>query len=124
MLEAILTMSLFCCGIYILGEPKMILHKPKSWLKKLLTYEVRYTKAVVYPGEDYRDIEVTEKKTMWIFKALWDCPPCMSSVWGTLVFWSGFSHLWAFEAAIGVWLVSLGAASFLNGLFMGLWNKV
>lgn len=62
-------------GTKVLFQPGMILEGPKNWL-------------------DMWFIERGNAFTRKLSKPLYACPPCMSSIWGSLVYWWGNSFTW------------------------------
>lgn len=91
----------------------MLLSKPYAWLEKLLTGSVTYDKIVFRNGTPVPE-KFTQERTHWIFKPLWGCPPCMSSIWGTAIYWIFFA------VSIQEWVVCCVASAFVSAY---LWKR-
>ena len=81
MIETIIIMSLFCVGIRISFEEKMIFHPVYRFLSRALQKPVFLKGTVVDP---------VTFKSRWIAKPLIDCIYCFPSTYGSLVFWTMF----------------------------------
>ena len=117
--EPIIAISAFTLGLMLMGEEGMLLHRVKRWIEKLFTYNVTYEKAVISPVSQTESCTmmqaVTEPRVHWSFKPVWGCPPCMVSIWGTLVFFLG-SEAGHWTADVFSFVVSLFGAAFVNAL--------
>jgi len=82
MIETIIIMSLFCVGVRISFEEKMIFHPVYNFIKGLT-----YRKVLTINHDDKK---VYEREHTWIAKPLIDCPYCFASTYGSLVFWTMF----------------------------------
>lgn len=63
--------SLFCLGLWVSFRPGMILSKVPKWFVQLLYKECSIRRADLI---------------MMLKKPLFDCLPCMASIWGTLFY--------------------------------------
>lgn len=80
MIETIILMSLFCVGIRISFEEKMIFHPVYNFLSRNLQKAVYQSEWTVDP----------EFKPRWIAKPFIDCAYCFPSTYGSLIFWTMF----------------------------------
>ena len=113
--EPILSISAFTLGLMLLGEEGMLFHRVKRWMEKLFTYNVTYEQAVIDIDGGRHMETLTEPRVHWSFKPVWGCPPCMVSIWGTLVFFIG-SEAGHWTADVFSFVVSLFGAAFVNAL--------
>lgn len=78
MLELILLTSFTTLGLFITGYG-FILEPIRTFIARLLG-----GKQFLEEGEWYYVFPTTYLKTIW--KPIWGCPPCMPSLWGTVVY--------------------------------------
>ena len=121
MIESIIAISAFTLGLSLLGEEGKLLHRVKTWVKKLFTYNVTYQKAVTTKANATAKFQdVVESRVHWTFDPIWGCPACMASIWGTAVYWIG-AEMNYWPGDLFGWVVSCLGACFLNAL---LWKQV
>lgn len=87
-------MLLFTCmalyGTKVLFLPGMIFEGVKKWL-------------------DWWFIERGNALTRKLSKPLYACPPCMSSIWGSLIYWWSQGFTWNADRVV-FWLLFIMAA--------------
>lgn len=79
MLNLIVLTSLFTLGLYITGSQNYFLNPIQRLLASLLGGVPVY-----YDGE--WEYEFNKEWVFYLWKPVWGCPPCMCSVWGTILY--------------------------------------
>lgn len=82
MIELIVTISLMITGIYICFQEGNIFSFVRVWIANQL------------------DRLVGKKASKYMQKPLWDCLPCMGSLWSILILWK--VDLWVLLAVVGL----------------------
>lgn len=80
MIEQIIITSLFTSGLYISTHEPYLLSFLRKWLVKLLGGTIHFN-----PADESIDYVVTGWQ-WYIWKPLIGCLPCMSSVWGIVLY--------------------------------------
>lgn len=102
----------------------MLLHGVKTWVEKRFTYVFTYTKVVKEDRVQPREELVTETKTRKIFDAIWGCPPCMASVWGSLVYLVHWGLHSPTLEVFYMWPIYVISCAFLNSFFDKAWSRL
>ena len=115
-------MSLFCVGVKISSNEGMVLHRFSNWLQCLLTIKKTEERATNDKGKQIR-YEHKYDYVLGIYKPLFGCIACMSSVWGTIAF-LGLNYHHITVDLIPVGILSIVCCSFLNLFIYDLSEKI
>lgn len=70
--------TLIIFGIHATTREGMIFHSFKMWIASKI-------EKILSRKNDFYE---AEKKTAFILKPLFDCPACMASIWGTVIYFT------------------------------------
>jgi hypothetical protein len=106
--KVILSISGFCLGWRAITDTGMIF----GFLRQIF---MRTTPKQIGKGGPTMNVLIIPS---WIGKPFVLCVTCMSSFWGTLIFWGQayFNHLEVTPVLVLTWVYSCICASFINGL--------
>ncbi len=116
MIEPLIINSLLIWGVYASLQEGFIFDRLGNWIrsKKALSKRKKLRKDYPYPKEVNYD-----NLPSWIKKPLATCPICMSSVYGTPVFWlSYYMELINFDFIIIVYICYIFALAGLQYLIL------
>lgn len=122
MIEQIIIISLFCCGLFVTGEPDMIFHWLKERVKRWLSYNEKEPRIAEGKGGSNIFINHPVTRVRAIFQPIWGCVLCMASLWGTIGFillnyqWFDL-NLW--DVILTRWIITIFAVCITNGI---IWN--
>ncbi len=95
MIEIIITISLFCVGLRSITDPGKVMDFVRNFVK--------------------------EKLPIYIGKPICLCAPCMSSLWGTVIYWVFYGSS---IQDIPEWILVTIAASYVNWFLWELLIKI
>lgn len=111
MIELIIINSLIIWGVYASIQERMIFQRLGDWIRGHGEY---VTNKEYFQGKTHKD-----NLPSWIKKPLATCPICMSSVYGTPVFWLAyFTDLINYDFIIIVYICYIFAIAGLNYLIL------
>jgi hypothetical protein len=94
LLLQVLYISLFCLGLHTITSEGMVLFFVKEWLSKKLPENTKW---------DY------------LYKPIIGCPPCMASIWGTIIYWILNDPT---QRVLVLWIPTIIAVSYVNKLLI------
>ena len=119
MIELLIINSLIIWGVYTSIQEGMIFGKVGNWIKA--------KRIILYSEKDILSCKETPKERnnlpKWIQKPLATCPICMSSVYGTPVFWYAYlTNLIQYDYVLIVYICYVFALAGLNYLILAFMN--
>lgn len=122
MIEQIIIISLFCCGVFVTGEPDMIFHSVKEKIRRWASYNDHETRVTAGYGGSMQYINHPISLERWWFQPVWGCVLCMASLWGTIGF-IALNYKWfdldSWDIILTRWIITVFAVCITNGI---IWN--
>jgi hypothetical protein len=116
----ILIISLFCNGWYLITHDGMIFDFLRKWYLEIAG-GLEHASGTVYWSKNCDGGPAYNRVLKFLYNPLFGCIICMSSIWGSLIYWILFYKLaWM---SLVLWPVVIVSAACVNLFIYNLWNK-